>query len=533
MQETSGALRGVRAHGAGSMTLTRLRTRRPEASARFETARAEFVKLHDRASRDQTQARVPVPQPVAPQGALQLDIGFRARLPPLFARAGFAGDFHVIAQWFPKLARLQKDGSWATFPYHGNGEFFADFANYEVTLIAPKAFRIAATGKEVSVRSRGQTVERRFEARRVHDFAIVAAPWFQKRAAHAKNTSLMLYYPPGYRPAAERHRRITTAALEYFERLYGAYPYETLTVVVPPRGAEGGAAMEYPTLFLTAGPWFPLRGVHLGMHDDVTVHELAHQWFQGLIATHEVEWPMLDEGLTTWAAMDFLRARYGRDRSGIGMPGVALDAFELARVYALRADTPPPGRPAYAFTANEYGRSVYARTALVLETVARTWGRQRMHRMLGRYARAHRFSHPSPDDLFRAADAEYGHGFARRILRPALLDGETASMSIKLTGPRRAIAKRTGKLPLPTRVRVRFVDGSRSDRAWPGSQPRLTITSKRPIRSVLVDPHRHNLLDRSRVDNGARRKPAALGTRQSWWAHALSLFQVAFGAFGP
>ena len=68
---------------------------------------------------DFTQLRVPLRAPLMPGAKLLVEASFVAKLPPVFARSGYVGDFHVIAQWFPKLAKLEPSGDFAGFPYHG------------------------------------------------------------------------------------------------------------------------------------------------------------------------------------------------------------------------------------------------------------------------------------------------------------------------------------------------------------------------------------------------------------------------------
>ena len=46
---------------------------------------------------------------MAPGQAVQLEVEFKALLPKVFARTGFAGqDFFMVGQWFPKLGVWQK-----------------------------------------------------------------------------------------------------------------------------------------------------------------------------------------------------------------------------------------------------------------------------------------------------------------------------------------------------------------------------------------------------------------------------------------
>lgn len=509
MRESGGQLRGVSAEGHGSIVVTGLRT--PEGVDLLARSHTNLVQG------DRTQMRVDLPAPVAPGESLELEVRFRAELPPVFARAGYVGDFHMVAQWFPKLARLEPDGRWATFPYHGLAEFYADYASYDVTTRVPEGWVVGATGKQVSERRERGLVARRFTANNVHDMAWATAPWFLERAFDAGAIRVRVLYPPGYEAAVEGHVDVLRTCLGRFQRLFGAYPYDTLTVIIPPRGAEGAAGMEYPTLIVSGGEWFLVPGSRVEWPDEVTAHELAHEWFYGIVGTNEVEWPMLDEGITHWATLDALSAMHGEPRSYLGWGAVTLSAFEVLRSMSVRArpEAPPPGRAAYAYSSMwDYGRSVYGRTPLVLETVRRTYGKRRFERAIGLYARRFRFRHPVPDDLFATFDEVYGAGFSARTLRPALMDGARASFRVSSVQSRSVggrwvtdvAARRDGDLALDTWLSLSGERGEIVRIPWPHAERVLRATHAGPERVVAatVDPDRTNLLDDSVADDSMR-----------------------------
>src|SRR5262249_21253681 len=97
---------------------------------------------------DTSQLRTPLPYTVAPGASLDIHVAFCTKLPPVTSRTGYAGDFVFAAQWFPKLAVLERDGQWAHFPYHYQAEFYADFGTYDVTLTVPASDIVGATGLE-------------------------------------------------------------------------------------------------------------------------------------------------------------------------------------------------------------------------------------------------------------------------------------------------------------------------------------------------------------------------------------------------
>ena len=93
--------------------------------------------------------------------------------------------------------------------------------------------------------------------------------------------------------------------LEFYSRNYGAYPYETITLVDPPINALGAGGMEYPTLFTSIGLWFFPGGLRLP--EMVTIHEFGHGYWYGIVASNEFEEAWLDEGINSYSeikAMD-------------------------------------------------------------------------------------------------------------------------------------------------------------------------------------------------------------------------------------
>ena len=78
---------------------------------------------------DRTVARVLLPTPVAPGGEITIDLEFHAKVPKVFARAGYKDDFLAVTQWFPKLGvwepagmRGREKSGWNCHQYHANTE---------------------------------------------------------------------------------------------------------------------------------------------------------------------------------------------------------------------------------------------------------------------------------------------------------------------------------------------------------------------------------------------------------------------------
>lgn len=530
MRESHGSLRDQVAKGRGRIDLLALRT----VQGHNLLARAE----QELVAGDHTQMRVRLPRPVAPGQSITLHARFKAVLPPVFARSGYMKDFYMVAQWYPKLAKHNEDGSWVSFPYHGMGEFFADFADYSLHLRAPRAFVIAASGQQVTrtVKSNLQTVT--FKAPAVHDVAWAAYPHFGELRQRVGNTLVRLYAPPGYDQTAQEQMHLIRQGLVHFGQLFGAYPYPVLSVVIPPRGAAGAAAMEYPNLIVTSGPWFSLPGWHALGQAGIVAHELAHQWFYGLVASNEVAWPMLDEGLSEWAALDLLRRVYGEKQSAVGWPLPKLDAFEVLYPYLqrpIRSDL-----PAFHYSEINYGTAAYVKPTAALETIRRVWGKARFEGALGTYARRQRFGHPSPQDLYAAFDANYWPVFSAQVLQEMLSHPQPVDYRLHSVRHHRRhgqwqtefTVERHGKVSLPIWIALRQQDGRVLRLSWLGQEEALHVShlGKQRVVQVDVDPYRHVVSDHRPQNNRWTTGPAT--SRPRWIASLLVATLALLSAVG-
>ena len=205
---------------------------------------------------DETDARVRLPRPVKPGETITLDVAWTSQLPRVSHRTGYADSFHMVAQWFPKLAVLEPNGEWAHFPFHRLSEFYADYGDYDVTIETPAAFLVGASGEMVEEKSAGDRVKRRFRIANVHDFAFTAWDGFSEAQAEGPDgIKMRCLFPKGEGSLAQIELDDTAFGLEYFGKHFGKYPYKNITIVHPPDNARDAGGMEYPTLFTTGGSW--------------------------------------------------------------------------------------------------------------------------------------------------------------------------------------------------------------------------------------------------------------------------------------
>ncbi len=464
----------------------------------------EHAELRRPNDEDETDVRVPLPQSVRPGDSLDLEMAWESKLPSVVARTGYAGSFHMVGQWFPKLARLEPDGHWAHFPFHKLAEFYADYGNYDVTLDVPEGFVVGATGVLVdSSRSAGRQ-QLRYVQGDVHDFAWTAWDRFLTTTETIHGVAVTVLHPSGTGFLVARELRALRFALPYFSSLFGPYPYATLTVVHPPVGAQEAGGMEYPTLITTGTSWYESWVTRNVEH--VTVHELGHQWFYGIVGSDETRWPVLDEGITEYATQRALRSWLGPSSAlSVGAFRVDLSSVEAGWSHRLVHDQ-PVGQPAHAFDSSAaLSALVYGRTAVVLETLARVYGEELFDRVLGGFARAQRFRHPCLEDLFQAVGRGLGVR-AERVLRTALMEKgwvDYVATSLSTGGPKDGwvLLNRRGTLSFPVDIELRYADGSREERVWDGELESTRLATRPSLVAVVIDPHEKVLLDADRTNN--------------------------------
>jgi hypothetical protein len=510
---------------------------------------------------DETDIEVPLPSPVPPDGQLTLDIEFESQLPEIVERTGYAGSFHFMGQWFPKLARLESDGTFAHFAFHPQAEFYADYGHYDVTLEVPASYVVGASGVLREETRQGELKRLRYEADAVHDFAWTAWDRFVEYREQIGAVAVRVLMPPGFASSAASTLDLLRFALPHFSERFGSYPYPTLTVVHPPSKAGAAGGMEYPTLITTGGPWYaPYSGMR-GL-EAVTIHELGHEWFYGLLASNEAKWPFLDEGLNSYAELSSLAARYG-DGSSFDAFGLKLGEAALFRSFsALRGADEPVASEAQEFSSfRNLGALVYSRTATLLETIARVWGRQRLDRALFEYAERHRFSTPEPADLLSAV-REFVTPEAATFLELGLFRRGTVDYVVRevenatQTPPAgyfergsgrekvlptpgsqneyisRVTVYRHGSLEVPVEVLLIAANGQRTLEHWDG-RGAFHIFERRgasPLAYAVVDPDYRIVIDDNLFNNRAARSDAVLPRVHERLAYAAALL---LGGVGP
>jgi len=372
---------------------------------------------------DRSLAEVTLAAPLAPGETVTLAIAFEGRLPYPIARTGGARDFFLVGQWYPKIGVPG-----AARQFHSTTEFFAGFADYDVTFRVPSGWLVGASGRRIAppAPADGGLVAHRFAQRAIHDFALVAGTSLAEATSrHAPQgggpaVEIRYLFPRGLERLVPRWQRATEVALDTLGEGIGPYPYDHLTEVFPPAWAQETAGMEYPTFFTgdsadLADLRFPAAA--LRFQEGTLVHEFAHEYFYGLIATNEQEEAFLDEGFATYWQNRAMEALFDGDEASSVLLGRPLLRGGFGRL-ALgmeneRIREPIARSPAWLYAPGTLGLQVYIRAGQTLKTAELIFGREAIDRVFRAYYRRWAFGHPTFDDFLAVTREEGGEPMAR------------------------------------------------------------------------------------------------------------------------
>ena len=449
--------------------------------------------------------------------------------------------------------RGRATGGWNAHQFHADSEFYADFGHYRVAITLPRRFVVGATGVRTARVDHGDgTTTHTYQQGDVHDFAWTASPRFVEitrrfdaarevsaqdyREAAARlgrpieelrlgDVEVRLLMRPEHLPQAERYLRGDDARDRGLRP--GVWP---LPVPDPDDRRSSGDGDRHrrdgvPT-FITAGTLtlfntWPFDRVF--EPEIVVAHEFAHQYFQGMIASNEVEEAWLDEGITEWATGWLVDGMIGPDRSFLELAGLRVGDLDYLRLANHRGRGREMIRqPSWTYEGG-YPFNSYARPSLTLRTLEGLLGRRTMARVMRTYAERWRYRHPSSDDFYRVASEVAGRDltpfFRQTIESPAVVDYAVGAITQE-PAHTAVTVRREGDLQIPIVVAFKFAGRPVERRTWDGVArwTRFTFGYAEPLEWVDVDPDRRVALDVSWLNNGRvvaadRRAPVAMTSR--------------------
>ena len=407
-------------------------------------------------------------KPLLPGKKTELSMVFKGQVPLQIRRSGKMnkeGVHLTMTQWFPKLSEYDFEG-WHPNPYIAR-EFHGVWGDYTVNITIDKNYVIGGTGYLKNANEIGhgysnknkekkeETLTWEFYAPNVHDFAWAADPdYIHDIQQSGSGVDLHFFYKPD--AGEENWKKLqedTLGLLEYFEENIGPYPWKQYSVI---QGGDGG--MEYAMCTMITGKrsYPSLFGV--------TAHELAHSWFQQILANNEAKHPWMDEGFTEYITS--LAEKKVLGKTSLFPHKSSYDSYYMINKIQLQNPSLTIEQPLtihsdrydYNFT---YGASSYSKGAVFLSQLGYIIGKENLSKTIKRYYNEFKFKHPTPNDFKRVAEKVsnlelewYLNDWTRTTNKVdydlEIFDKDSRDLSIK----------RIGRIPMPLEVLISFGDGS-------------------------------------------------------------------------
>jgi len=383
--------------------------------------------------------KVVLNKPLAPGASVTISTPFKVVLPPYFSRSGYADGEFMACQWYPKPAVFDKSG-WHEFPYLDMGEFYSEYADFNVSITLPSDYIVGATGvlqtqneltayKTVGAKNTKKrkkptlyvpTVAGKktlqYKAQNVPDFAWFADKNFviqydTVKLKSGKIVEAFSYYHNKPKTIWNNSIDYVTDAVRKYSGWVGEYEYPVVQVVEGPKNNSSGG-MEYPMVTLITSPDAKVESL-----DAVIAHEVGHNWFMSMLGSNERDHAWMDEGLNTYFQFRYEADKY-RTNSIFGdalpkeMSKMPADQF-LGIIYKVMGENipmdSPMDTPSDKFpSSDEYSMSSYLKTAVWMYMLEASVGREKSDAAVQHYFALWKNKHPQPEDMKAAFEESIG-----------------------------------------------------------------------------------------------------------------------------
>jgi len=478
--------------------------------------------------------------PLPPGQTTTFDVAWHFNIPEHGAdRMGRDGALYELAQWYPRVCVFDDLRGWNTEPYLGQGEFYLEYGDFNLSVTVPAGYIVAATGtlqnptevltptqisrlaqasksdtpvhiitqdelKNGTARPKGTAgmLTWRFTSHNVRDAVWAASPDYMWDASSWQGHMAFAYYRPSaiepWKDAADMSRMSIN---EYSDRWF-AYPYPQISAVEGPI-----SGMEYPMLAMED------RNPEKYSLYNVITHEIGHMWYPMIVGSNERMHMWQDEGFNTFINY-FSEARRFPEKGSYDQR-VAHDRREVEAFMQHNVDEPLEVQPD-RIEPQLLGENAYVKTAVGLALLRdEVLGPEAFDDAFREYTRRWAFKHPSPADFYRTMENVSGRRldwfFRQWFIENPHFDVAVDSVRQKQVGDIDSVQVFYGNHArgvLPLHVRFTFSDGSTENVDYPAeiwstdaiSYDRLYGWKGKKITKIEVDPDKRSV-DTDRSNN--------------------------------
>jgi hypothetical protein len=469
-----------------------------------------------------TVLEVMLAKPIPSGGKSTFNMEFEGQVPLQIRRSGRNNSEGValsMSQWYPKMAEYDFEG-WHADPYIGR-EFHGVWGDFDVKLTLDKDYIVGGSGylqnpQEIGhgyeapgskiKKPKGKTLTWHFKAPQVHDFMWAADPEYIHDSLKMENGPTLHFFYKNNPELLENWKNLqpkTADAMAFFNENIGAYPYEQYSVI---QGGDGGMEYAMSTLITGERKFESLVGV--------MIHELAHSWFQHVLATNELKHAWMDEGFTQFISSLCMNEVMNQEKDN-PFESTYNSYISLAQSGKEQPQTTHADR--YKLN-TAYGISAYNKGSIFLSQLGYVIGQDKLMESLRSYYADFKFKHPIPNDIKRIAEKVSGIE-----LDWYLVDWTETTNTIdygirevQAEGNKtKIVLERIGLMPMPIDVLLVYEDGTRETfytplrimrgekdnpypnikrtiiEDWPWAYPTFEFVVEKPLNSVkavVIDP---------------------------------------------
>ena len=437
-------------------------------------------------------------KPIQPGESVTLDMLFDGQVPVQIRRSGRNNKEGValsMTQWYPKLAEYDFEG-WHADPYIGR-EFHGVWGDFDVKLTIDKNYVVGGSGylqSENEISGNKKTLH--FIAPEVHDFTWAADPDYIHDTMQVPNGPILNFY---YKSTLDKEKLEswkkmqpkTVELMQYYSEHVGKYPYKQYSVI---QGGDGG--MEYAMCTLITG------NRSFGSLVGVTAHEMAHTWFQFLLASNEAKHEWMDEGFTSYIS-DLAMNEIMKE----GNDNPTSNAYKNYIYLAKSGKEQPLTTHADRYEFNRaYSISAYSKGEVFMAQLGYIIGEDNLKQTIKKYFTDFSFKHPKPLDIVRTAEKVSGLELDWYLIDFAQTTN-TIDYSVKSVDDKTVVLERIGLMPMPIDLTITYTDGRTEDfyiplqmmrgekptsatiiKDWAWAYPTYTFETSKAIKSIQIDP---------------------------------------------
>lgn len=473
-------------------------------------------------SEEGTVLVVDLAKPIPSGAKSTFNMEFKGQVPLQIRRSGRNSEEGValsMSQWYPKLAEYDFEG-WHADPYIAR-EFQGVWGDFDVKLTIDKDYTVGGTGYLQNAdeighgyetpgtkikKQKGKTLTWHFKAPMVHDFMWAADPDYIHDIQQVPSGPVLHFLYKDDPKILENWKKLqpkTIEAMEFFSKNIGKYPYDQYSVI---QGGDGG--MEYAMSTLITG------NRKFGSLVGVMAHELAHSWFQHILATNESKHEWMDEGFTSFISKLCMTEIMDSDKEN-PFEGT----YKGYRNLALSGKEQPQTTHADRYALNfAYGISAYSKGSIFLSQLGYIIGQDKLMETIRTYYDEFKFKHPVPNDVKRVAEKISGIELdwyltdwtqTTNTIDYGIKEVSAVETNTKVT------LERIGLMPMPLDILVVYNDGSRETfyaplqmmrgekenpyegvertviKDWPWAYPSYEFEIQKPmssIQAIVIDP---------------------------------------------